>query len=89
MTTERVQMSDGRVVDRELKPDAKREIAVGRVTSLKPPSVQVPGFGRLRVAAVAVGLSVAVGDWVCVARVGTPSGERVVVLAALTMLGAD
>lgn len=89
MTTERVKMSDGRVVDREVRSDAKRESAIARVASLNPPRVNVAGFGSVQVKAVAAGLTVAVGDWVYASRVGTPKGERVVVLAKLTMLGDD
>lgn len=82
-------MTDGRIVDREMRPDSKRDQGIARVVSLTPPRVALPGVGDVRVKAVAAGLTVAVGDWVFAARVGTPKGERVVVLAKLTVLGDD
>jgi hypothetical protein len=84
---ERVELPGGRLIDREIRPDKKREVAVARVATLNPPQVDLAGFGRVRVTAVTQGLTVAVGDWVFAARVGTPNGERVVVIAKLNRLG--
>lgn len=68
MTTERIQLSDGRVVDREVRPDVKRENVIARVVSLSPPTVAAFG-GQWRIHARTAGLSVAVGDFVLVCRV--------------------
>ena len=87
VTVERVTLSDGRQVDREVRPDGRRDVSVARVVSLSPPAVDVPGVGVMRVSAITQGLTVVVGDWVFAARVGTPLGERVVVLVKLTRLG--
>ena len=40
---ERRQDDDGRVYDAEVPDNAKREVVVGRVTSLSPPEVTIPG----------------------------------------------
>lgn len=69
MRVERFVDADGVVRDRQVRPDSKRDVAVGRVVSLSPPAVEVPGRGRVRVHARAVGLTVGVGDWVLCARV--------------------
>lgn len=79
--TERIQLSDGRVIESEVRDDAHREVVIGRVVSLSPPMVTVPGRGGpVRVHARAVGLSVGVGDLVLCCRVSTPAGERVVAM---------
>lgn len=70
MTTETFVDDDGRVIEREVLPDALREVAVARVVSLSPPAVRLPGRQRpARVHARVAGLSVAVNDLVLVARV--------------------
>jgi len=89
MTVETFTDERGRVRQRQLKEDAHREVAVARVVALSPPTVDVPGFGVLRIHARTVGLVPAVDDWVFVARVGTPKGERAVVLAVVELVGGD
>ena len=73
--------SDGNVIESEVKPDDLREVAVGRVASLNPARASLGGR-VFRVHARTVGLTVAVGDWVLLARVE----QGVVVVAKVEVL---
>jgi hypothetical protein len=84
---ERVTLEDGRVVDREVRDDARRDVLVGRVVSLSPPRVEIAGrTAPVPVFARAVGVVPVLNDFVLVARVAGPSGERAVVLAVVEVL---
>jgi len=86
--TERIQLSDGRVIETEVRDNAAREIAVARVHSLSPPMVVLPGRQLpVRIHARAVGLTVGVGDLVLCCRVSTPAGERAVAMMQVEVLG--
>ena len=80
---ERFVNADGVVVETEVTPDAVREIAVGRVVSLVPPMVRIPGREQpVPIAARFDGLSVVVGDFVAIFRVeqGVVAMSKVVML---------
>ena len=86
--TERLQLSDGRVIDTEVRDDSTREVVVGRVESLVPPTVKIPGRRLpVRIHARGVGLTVGVGDFVLCCRVSTPAGERAVAMLQVEVLG--
>lgn len=69
MTVERFTDEQGRLVERQVVPDALRQVAVARVVSLSPPSVRLQGRrDPVRVAARVVGLTVSVGDFVLIVR---------------------
>jgi hypothetical protein len=70
MTIETYVDADGRLVEAEVLADVFREVFVGRVVSLSPAKVTVPGRELpVRVHARMVGLTVAVDDFVLLARV--------------------
>ena len=68
MSTERIIDPDGRVIDRQIKPDHQRELVVATVTSLNPPTVEVFG-NEWPIHARIEGVTVQVGDKVLTCRV--------------------
>ena len=68
MTTETYVDDHGRLIERRLKPDTQRELAVARVVDLSPPTVRAFGH-NIRIHARLDGVNVSVGDFVLVCRV--------------------
>jgi|GEM_PF-4887072 len=75
---------DGKVVQREEKPDDQRCTVLGEVTCVTPLTVRIPDRpDPVPVTAAVVGLEVAVGDFVSIFRValGLVATAKIEVLA--------